>query len=131
MASDLFETAHHPTAIAATLQGLRAATPLGRLLAVIEPRSNTMRLGTLRARLSESVADADRVWWYQPPELDWSLDELLEASSVPARRIDGIDALVAALVDEAQRGDRIVVMSNGGFGGIHEKLLVALEARHG
>ncbi len=123
--------AHHPTAIATTLQGLRAATPLGRLLAVIEPRSNTMRLGTLRSRLAESVAEADRVWWYQPPALDWSLDELLETSPVPAQRIDDIDALVAALVDEAQRGDRIVVMSNGGFGGIHEKLLAALEARHG
>jgi len=123
--------AHHPTAIATTLQGLRAATPLGRLLAVIEPRSNTMRLGTLRTRLAESVADADRVWWYQPPTLDWSLDALLETSPVPAQRIGDIDALVAALVDEAQRGDRIVVMSNGGFGGIHEKLLAALEARHG
>ncbi|GAA5173663.1 MULTISPECIES: UDP-N-acetylmuramate:L-alanyl-gamma-D-glutamyl-meso-diaminopimelate ligase [Halomonadaceae] len=123
--------AHHPTAISATLQGLRAATPLGRLLAVIEPRSNTMRLGTLRSRLAESVAEADRVWWYQPPELDWSLDELLETSPVPAQRVDGIAALVAALVDEAQPGDRIVVMSNGGFGGIHEKLLAALEARHG
>ncbi|MBZ9560329.1 MULTISPECIES: UDP-N-acetylmuramate:L-alanyl-gamma-D-glutamyl-meso-diaminopimelate ligase [unclassified Modicisalibacter] len=123
--------AHHPTAIATTLRGLRAATPRGRLLAVIEPRSNTMRLGTLKARLGESVAAADAVWWYQPPGLDWSLDEVIAASPVPARRAEDIEALVEALVDAARPGDRLVVMSNGGFGGIHEKLLAALEARHG
>ncbi|MDX1467387.1 MAG: UDP-N-acetylmuramate:L-alanyl-gamma-D-glutamyl-meso-diaminopimelate ligase, partial [Halomonas sp.] len=77
--------AHHPTAIAATLEGLRAATPRGRLLAVIEPRSNTMRLGTLRDRLAASVAAADATFWFQPPGLDWSLSPVLEASPVPAR----------------------------------------------
>lgn len=123
--------AHHPTAIAGTLEGLRAATTSGRLLAVIEPRSNTMRLGTLKDRLAQSVAAADGVWWYQPPGLDWSLDEVLAASPVPAERVDDIDALVAALVDQARRNDRIVIMSNGSFGGIHEKLLAALEAAHG
>lgn len=123
--------AHHPTAIATTLQGLRAATPQGRLLAVIEPRSNTMRLGSLKARLAQSVSDADAVWWYQPPGLDWSLDEVIAASGVSSQRSDDIDALVAALVAEARRNDRIVVMSNGGFGGIHTKLLAGLEAAHG
>ncbi|WP_227368641.1 UDP-N-acetylmuramate:L-alanyl-gamma-D-glutamyl-meso-diaminopimelate ligase [Halomonas sp. M20] len=123
--------AHHPTAIAGTLEGLRAATASGRLLAVIEPRSNTMRLGTLKGRLAESVAAADGVWWYQPPGLDWSLDEVLAASPVPATRMEDIDTLVATLVEQARRNDRIVIMSNGGFGGIHEKLLAALEAVHG
>ncbi|QJQ94091.1 MULTISPECIES: UDP-N-acetylmuramate:L-alanyl-gamma-D-glutamyl-meso-diaminopimelate ligase [Halomonadaceae] len=123
--------AHHPTAIAATLKGLRAATPRGRLLAVIEPRSNTMRLGTLRERLTQSVAQADRVWWYQPPELGWSLDELLRDSAIPASLEEDIEALVTALVDEARPADRIVIMSNGGFGGIHDKLLAALEVAHG
>lgn len=123
--------AHHPTAIAMTLQGLRAATPKGRLLAVIEPRSNTMRLGVLRDRLAQSVADADAVWWYQPPGLDWSLDEILEASPVAASREEDLDALVKTLTTEARPGDRIVVMSNGGFGGIHEKLLAALVDAHG
>ena len=118
--------AHHPTAIAATLEGLRAATPRGRLLAVIEPRSNTMRLGTLRERLATSVAAADLAFWYQPPGLDWSLAPVVEASPVPARLEQDIDALVAALVAEARPLDRIVVMSNGGFGGIHRKLLKAL-----
>nr|WP_299242751.1 UDP-N-acetylmuramate:L-alanyl-gamma-D-glutamyl-meso-diaminopimelate ligase [uncultured Halomonas sp.] len=123
--------AHHPTAIAGTLEGLRAATTSGRLLAVIEPRSNTMRLGTLKGRLAQSVAAADEVWWYQPSGLDWSLDEVLAASPVPAARVDDIDTLVATLVEQARRNDRIVIMSNGGFGGIHEKLLAALEAVHG
>nr|WP_298415490.1 UDP-N-acetylmuramate:L-alanyl-gamma-D-glutamyl-meso-diaminopimelate ligase [uncultured Halomonas sp.] len=123
--------AHHPTAIAGTLEGLRAATTSGRLLAVIEPRSNTMRLGTLKGRLAQSVAAADAVWWYQPPGLDWSLDDVLSTSPVPAERVDDIDVLVATLADQARRNDRIVIMSNGGFGGIHEKLLAALEAVHG
>ncbi|QFU01309.1 UDP-N-acetylmuramate:L-alanyl-gamma-D-glutamyl-meso-diaminopimelate ligase [Halomonas sp. THAF5a] len=122
--------AHHPTAIAATLEGLRAATPRGRLLAVIEPRSNTMRLGTLRDRLAASVAAADAAFWFQPPGLDWSLAPVLEASPVPARLCEDLDALVAALVAEARPLDRIVVMSNGGFGGIHDKLLAALEVAH-
>ncbi|WP_445000978.1 UDP-N-acetylmuramate:L-alanyl-gamma-D-glutamyl-meso-diaminopimelate ligase [Halomonas mongoliensis] len=123
--------AHHPTAIAATLAGLRAATARGRLLAVIEPRSNTMRLGTLRERLAESVACADLAFWYQPPGLDWSLEPVMAASPVPARLEQALEALVAALVAEARPYDRIVVMSNGGFGGIHEKLLAALKEAHG
>ncbi|MBZ0329131.1 UDP-N-acetylmuramate:L-alanyl-gamma-D-glutamyl-meso-diaminopimelate ligase [Halomonas sp. ANAO-440] len=123
--------AHHPTAIATTLEGLRAATTRGRLLAVIEPRSNTMRLGTLSDRLAASVAAADQSFWYQPAGLDWSLEPILAAIPEPARLISDIDALVAALVAEARPLDRIVVMSNGGFGGIHEKLLVALEVAHG
>ncbi|MCH4563778.1 UDP-N-acetylmuramate:L-alanyl-gamma-D-glutamyl-meso-diaminopimelate ligase [Halomonas sp. EGI 63088] len=123
--------AHHPTAIAATLEGLRAATARGRLLAVIEPRSNTMRLGTLRARLAASVGAADAAFWYQPPGLDWSLAPLLAESPVAAQLHEDLDALVDALVTEARPLDRIVVMSNGDFGGIHEKLLAALEAAHG
>lgn len=123
--------AHHPTAIAATLHGLRAATPKGRLLAVIEPRSNTMRLGTLRSRLAASVSEADRVWWFQPPELDWSLEDVVEQSTVPSGMVGTIADLVAAVVSEAKPLDRIVVMSNGGFGGIHDKLLAALEVARG
>lgn len=123
--------AHHPTAIAATLEGLAAATDAGRLLAVIEPRSNTMRLGSMRERLPDSVAAADRVWWYQPPEVEWSLEALAAACPVPATVSDEMPALVEAIVAEVRPGDRIVVMSNGAFGGIHEKLLAALEARHG
>jgi len=123
--------AHHPTAIAATLGGLRAAGDAGRLLAVIEPRSNTMRLGALRERLAQSVADADAAFWYRPEGLDWPLEAVVAASPVPASEERDLDALVAALVAEARPYDRIVVMSNGGFGGIHDKLLAALEVAHG
>ncbi|RAW08774.1 UDP-N-acetylmuramate:L-alanyl-gamma-D-glutamyl-meso-diaminopimelate ligase [Halomonas elongata] len=123
--------AHHPTAIAATLDGLRATDGQGRLLAVIEPRSNTMRLGALRERLAASVASADLAYWYQPAELDWALAPVIEAATTPSRAYDDLDTLVAALVAEARAGDRIVVMSNGGFGGIHERLLAALEETHG
>ncbi|MBT2772489.1 UDP-N-acetylmuramate:L-alanyl-gamma-D-glutamyl-meso-diaminopimelate ligase [Halomonas sp. ISL-60] len=118
--------AHHPTAIAATLKGLRAATTKGRLLAVIEPRSNTMRLGALRERLMESVADADGVFWFQPAGLDWSMDELVARQGEHAQLFSDIDALVAAVVTQASPLDRIVVMSNGGFEGVHERLLAAL-----
>ncbi len=123
--------AHHPTAIAATLEGLRAATARGRLLAVIEPRSNTMRLGALRDRLAMCVAAADIAYWYQPAGLEWSLAPIVAASPVPGRLEGDLDALVAALVEEARPYDRIVVMSNGGFGGIHDKLIAALEVAHG
>ncbi|BBI74809.2 hypothetical protein HAALTHF_41580n [Vreelandella aquamarina] len=109
--------AHHPTAIAATLQGLRAATTKGRLLAVIEPRSNTMRLGALRERLSDSVADADAVFWFQPAGVAWSMESLVETQGERAALFNDIDALVEAVVTQASPLDRIVVMSNGGFEG--------------
>jgi len=122
--------AHHPTAIALTLEGLRRDGHGGRLLAVIEPRSNTMRQGTMKARLADSVALADRVWWYQPPGLDWSLAEVVAGHS--ASRVENdLEALVAQVTAAAEPGDRIVVMSNGGFGGVHDKLLRALETSHG
>lgn len=121
--------AHHPTAIAATLGGLRAATPKGRLLAVIEPRSNTMRLGALKTRLNDSVADADHIFWYQPAGIDWSMQALIEPQGERASLCDQMDELVKAVVSEAAPLDRVVVMSNGGFNGIHERLLEALKVR--
>ncbi|WP_249975387.1 UDP-N-acetylmuramate:L-alanyl-gamma-D-glutamyl-meso-diaminopimelate ligase [Vreelandella olivaria] len=121
--------AHHPTAIAATLQGLRAATTKGRLLAVIEPRSNTMRLGALRERLNKSVAEADAVFWFQPAGLDWSMESLVAEQEGQAQLFNNIDALVEAVIDQASPQDRIVVMSNGGFEGVHERLLNALTAK--
>lgn len=120
--------AHHPTAIAATLKGLRAATTKGRLLAVIEPRSNTMRLGALRERLIDSVADADSVFWFQPAGLDWSMEELVATQEGHGQLYSDIEALVAAVVTQASPLDRIVVMSNGGFEDVHERLLSALAA---
>ncbi|WP_172118357.1 UDP-N-acetylmuramate:L-alanyl-gamma-D-glutamyl-meso-diaminopimelate ligase [Halomonas hibernica] len=121
--------AHHPTAIAATLQGLRATTTKGRLLAVIEPRSNTMRLGALRDRLNDSIADADQVYWYQPAGIDWSMEALVAEQGAKAHLYQQIETLVEAVVRHAEPLDRIVVMSNGGFEGVHERLLNALTAK--
>ncbi len=119
--------AHHPTAIATTLEGMRARGGEGRVIALIEPRSNTMRMGEHRGRLAASTAAADEVYWYQPQGMDWSLQEVIDASPVAASLLGDIDGLVQAVSESARAGDRIVVMSNGGFGGIHDKLLAALE----
>jgi len=125
----LDDFAHHPTAIALTLEGLSRDRHGGRLLAIIEPRSNTMRQGTMKARLADSTSMADRVWWYQPPGLDWSLGEVVARHS--ASRVESdLEVVIAQAVEMAVSGDRIVVMSNGGFGGIHDRLLQALEVRH-
>lgn len=119
--------AHHPTAIALTLQGLRARPGSGRLIAVIEPRSNTMRSGQHRDRLAAVTATADRVYWYQPPGMDWSLESVVADSQVPASLHSDVAALAATVAADAQPGDSIVIMSNGGFGGIHQQVLANLE----
>ncbi|MEM8660493.1 MAG: UDP-N-acetylmuramate:L-alanyl-gamma-D-glutamyl-meso-diaminopimelate ligase [Pseudomonadota bacterium] len=115
--------AHHPTAIASTLHGLRARAGKSRLIALIEPRSNTMRMGKHRDRLAASTALADRVYWYQPPGMNWSMESVVEHSQAPAQLVDSVDELVRLVVREARAGDQIVIMSNGGFGGIHQALL--------
>ena len=126
--------AHHPTAIETTLKGVRAKAELSkdkqRIIAVIEPRSNTMRMGCHRGQLAQCTAKADQVYWYQPQGLDWSLDSVVEDSPVPARLVRDIEPLVSSIVSEAKSGDQVVIMSNGGFGGIHQKLLNALEKKH-
>ena len=123
--------AHHPTAIATTLAGLRrkvgdgAGTP--RILAVLEPRSNTMKLGVMKAQLPASLAAADRVFCYGA-DLGWDAAESLASLGERALVSDDLDRLVASIVATARAGDHILVMSNGGFGGIHGKLLAALDA---
>lgn len=119
--------AHHPTAIASTLGGLRAGNREGRVIALIEPRSNTMRMGEHRARLAPATADADCVFWYQPEGMDWSLDEVVAQSPAPAALCRTIDELVTRVADEVASGDVVVIMSNGGFGGVHDKLLEQLD----
>ena len=123
--------AHHPTAIATTLAGLRASIDDQRLIAIIEPRSNTMRLGSHMAALAPSVRQASEVIWYQPPGLDWSLDSVIADSPIPAQVSTDIDGIVDQVVASAEPGTRIVIMSNGGFGGIHQKMKNALEMKHG
>lgn len=115
--------AHHPTAISSTLDGLRKKVGEAKIYAVIEPRSNTMRLGQHRAALAASTAQADEVLWYSPANLDWSLDDIVAESAVPARVFDDIDGMTDYLQDVAVAGDHVLIMSNGGFGGIHQKLL--------
>jgi UDP-N-acetylmuramate: L-alanyl-gamma-D-glutamyl-meso-diaminopimelate ligase len=118
--------AHHPTAITTTIDGLRRKVGSARILAVLEPRSNTMKLGTHRDALAQSLNGADSVWLYQGPDVKWDVATLTSAIAKPARAVTSIDALVAALDAEAQPGDHILIMSNGGFGGVHGKLLERL-----
>ncbi|WP_348696322.1 UDP-N-acetylmuramate:L-alanyl-gamma-D-glutamyl-meso-diaminopimelate ligase [Duganella fentianensis] len=120
--------AHHPTAIETTVGGLRqkvgAAT---RILAVLEPRSNTMKLGAMKDALPGSLHAADLVFGYgSEAALGWSLGDTLAPLGDKASAYDDIDTLVAAIVKAARPGDQILVMSNGGFGGIHGKILAAL-----
>ena len=119
--------AHHPTAIAATLEGLRQSEPAGRILAVLEPRSNTMKLGTMKAALPGSLAAADRVFCYAA-NLGWDAGAALAPLGDRALVSDDLGRLVDVVVEAARPGDRIVVMSNGGFGGVHGRLLEALAA---
>ncbi|MEJ7138272.1 UDP-N-acetylmuramate:L-alanyl-gamma-D-glutamyl-meso-diaminopimelate ligase [Amphibiibacter pelophylacis] len=120
--------AHHPTAIALTLDGARRQLPArGRLLAVFEARSNTMKLGTMAAQLPGALADADAVWALQPQ--GWSLSDALAPLGERARVLDSVDALVADVAAACRPGDVVVGMSNGSFGGLHGKLLDALAAR--
>ena len=123
--------AHHPTAIEKTIGAVRSLAGAGRVIAVIEPRSNTMRLGDHRAALAPSTAKADQVFWFQPPGLDWSLDDVVTKSTVPAQINHSIEELIASLVAQSSDGDVIVVMSNGGFGGVHHRLLSALREDSG
>ena len=120
--------AHHPTAIALTVDGLRRSEPAGRILAVLEPRSNTMKLGVMKARLPESLTGADAVFCYDGG-VDWDVAAALTPLGERLAGVFGdLDALVAAVVATAQPGDHVLVMSNGGFGGVHERLLKALSA---
>ncbi|MCY7316008.1 MAG: UDP-N-acetylmuramate:L-alanyl-gamma-D-glutamyl-meso-diaminopimelate ligase [Rubrivivax sp.] len=120
--------AHHPTAMRTTLAGLRRKLGLqARILAVFEPRSNTMKLGTMKAQLPWSLEDADLSFCLQG-HYGWSAREALAPLGNSAVVADSVDALVAAIVTAARPGDHVLCMSNGGFGGIHDRLLAALKA---
>lgn len=119
--------AHHPTAIATTVSGLRRKAGRARILAVIEPRSNTMKLGVMKQALPGSLQDADRVYCYSGG-LNWDAAEALAPLGDRAEVHADLDALVRRIAGEAQSGDQVLVMSNGGFGGIHDKLLQQLAA---
>ena len=116
--------AHHPTAILATLAALRSKVGgTARILAVLEPRSNTMKMGVNKDDLAPSLGRADEVFLYQPQHIPWQVTEIAEACVQPVQWSADIDQLVEMVAKKAQPGDHILVMSNGGFGGIHQKLL--------
>ena len=117
--------AHHPTAIRETIAGLRQRSRAGRILAVFEPRSNTLKKGVMKDALPGSFAGADRVYIYNAG-LSWDAARVFAPLGARARCETDLDALVAAIAVEAKDGDQVLVMSNGGFGGIHGKLLKAL-----
>ena len=119
--------AHHPTAIATTLDGLRKKIGDAPLIAIIEPRSNSMKLGAHRDGLPESVQQADQVVWYAPANLGWDLGATAALCSVPAVVCDSLDGIIARVKSQAQPGTHVVIMSNGGFGGLHGKLAEALQ----
>ncbi len=120
--------AHHPTAIAATLEALKARVAPHRVLAVLEPRSNTMRQGVHRKTLGPSLALADAAYIYAPPDIGWDVAAAVARPDHHAKVYASHEALIAGLVAEARPGDHILVMSNGGFAGLHGRLLAALKA---
>ena len=118
--------AHHPTAIATTLQGLRQRVGDARILLLLEPRSNTMRMGVHRGSLAASMQGANCIWLHQPDDIEWSMSDEMHACEMPVVIMESIAAITADVVSKAQPGDHILVMSNGAFGGIHEKIVRAL-----
>jgi UDP-N-acetylmuramate: L-alanyl-gamma-D-glutamyl-meso-diaminopimelate ligase len=117
--------AHHPTAIETTVAGLRAKVGISRILAVLEPRSNTMKLGVMKDALPASLKDADLVFCYGA-NLGWDAAQALQPIAHKTQTFDSIDNLVAAIAKIAKSGDHILVMSNGGFGGVHQKIIDVL-----
>ncbi len=117
--------AHHPTAIETTVAGLRSKVGAARILAVLEPRSNTMKLGVMKAALPSSLKQADKVFCYSG-NLGWDANEALAPLGNQVIVKEDLNELISAIAAEAKSGDSILVMSNGGFGGIHDKLLKKL-----
>lgn len=121
--------AHHPTAIDETLTAMKEVQDGGKIFAVLEPRSNTMRMGVHKDNLANSLQKADEVCLYQPDGLDWNLDDVISQSKVPAALFSSTEKIIEYLLERASAGDHILIMSNGGFEGIHQRLLAALEAK--
>ncbi len=123
--------AHHPTAIHTTLDGLRRRVGQQRIVAVLEARSNTMRMGVHKDTLAPSLDLADEVWLFAPPDLGWDTQPLMAALGVRGHAVADVDRLAADLAQALKPGDHALIMSNGGFGGLHGKLLANLESRFG
>ena len=118
--------AHHPTAIRLTLEGLRHRVGKQRIIAVLDPRSNTMRLGIHQHTLAPALSKADKVIIHRPPEIDWNLEAIATELGRNATITNSVEAIVEQLRQNCRPGDHVLIMSNGGFGNIHQKLLEAL-----
>ena len=119
--------AHHPTAIASTLEGIREHVGSEKVIAVIEPRTHTMSLGTHRTALRDCCVAADEVIWFQSPTIKWDLEELLTDILLPTKIVTDIDSLAMELSAPKEQKTHVVVMSNGAFGGIYQKIVDKLE----
>ena len=122
--------AHHPTAIATTVDGLRRRVGSARIIAVLEPRSNTMRMGVHQHTLGPALAGADEVWLYTPKDLGWDASAVLASLGTRGHSSDEVQGLARELARGARRGDHVLIMSNGGFGGLHGQLLAELRRAH-
>ena len=127
--------AHHPTAITTTLDGAKKKLADRRIWAIIEPRSNTMKMGIHQDSLAESAALADHTLWYEPTGLEWGLREVIENANMVnpnmgnQQVLSSVDTIIEHISTHAKAGDAIVIMSNGGFEGIHQRLLTALRTQ--
>ena len=121
--------AHHPTAIRVTLSALRASVGKQRIFAVFEPRSSTMKMGTHKDTLADSLIEADVVVALQPAGIHWDLQQALRALKPKYRIFADVDGIIEYLLAELRAGDQVLIMSNGGFGAIHTRLIQQLEAR--
>ena len=121
--------AHHPTAIKTTLAGLRAKVDNAKIHAILEPRSNTMKMGVHQNTLINSLSDADNVYLFEPENLNWSLAQA--AKEVDADCLQNIDGIIAKVLENINQDEHILIMSNGGFNGIHQKLIGALKNKFG
>ena len=119
--------AHHPTAIKTTLNGIRQRTTQGRVIAVLEPRSNTMRMGVHQNTLAQSLEDADHVMLFQPKAVDWNMTELINQLAGKAQLYRDTQNIIDELCRSSRSDDQIVIMSNGGFEGIHQRLIDTLQ----
>jgi UDP-N-acetylmuramate: L-alanyl-gamma-D-glutamyl-meso-diaminopimelate ligase len=119
--------AHHPTAIIETLSAVKEVAGGGNILAILEPRSNTMRMGVHKKRLLDSLQQADSIYLFKPENIDWNLTDLARHSSVSADVYDDVGTIINDVIRQAQPGDHVVIMSNGGFESIHKRLMQALE----
>lgn len=120
--------AHHPTAIKTTLAGLKAKVGDDKVIAILEPRSNTMKMGVHQDTLLDSLAQADEAYLYEPDHLKWSLKQ--KALNAQRHCDNDIEILLKKVVNNAEPGQHILIMSNGGFAGLHQKLLTALRDKY-